>query len=424
MTVSINYNNDLPSPDSDIFSQKALTVSITKFLENPSTSGPLTIALDGEWGSGKTSLIKNLENYFNKNPEKNIIPIYFEAWRYETTDPALGIIHNILNKLETEYSNISKSLIKEIGIFAVDCISQKFFNKSIDDLRELYDKITSQPAVETFDSKLKELFNEIPKNKKLFLMIDDLERCEPDNIFGILRLVKSFLSIENCIVLIPVDMEKLERQWLIKYGLDNNFLDDGRSFLDKIFQIHIFVAFPGTSHMQKFLDKKFGLIDYNEYDNFDVGLVKLIGTIAPNNPRYIKRLLNLIAFRSCFGYEQKNENIDDTQWKEYNTITAILWTLLQEILNINGTLEIYKKFHENDNFISNIRNSTSDEISSKTRLLLEKLKEENHWNENKLTLTEKNLEQWFSFIKNSDWQNKEKQVEKCLKVLHDSWETD
>ena len=36
----------------------------------------------GEWGTGKTTLMKSLEKEFDKDKE-NIISVWFDAWKYE-----------------------------------------------------------------------------------------------------------------------------------------------------------------------------------------------------------------------------------------------------------------------------------------------------------------------------------------------------
>jgi predicted KAP-like P-loop ATPase len=45
-----------------------------------------TIGIFGEWGAGKTTLMKSIEKEFEKDFEKdkeNIICVWFDAWKYE-----------------------------------------------------------------------------------------------------------------------------------------------------------------------------------------------------------------------------------------------------------------------------------------------------------------------------------------------------
>jgi predicted KAP-like P-loop ATPase len=41
------------------------------------------IGIYGEWGTGKTTLMQSIFNQLNENNHKSIIPVWFNAWRYE-----------------------------------------------------------------------------------------------------------------------------------------------------------------------------------------------------------------------------------------------------------------------------------------------------------------------------------------------------
>ena len=41
-----------------------------------------TIGIFGEWGTGKTTLMKSIEKEFEKDKE-NVISVWFDAWKYE-----------------------------------------------------------------------------------------------------------------------------------------------------------------------------------------------------------------------------------------------------------------------------------------------------------------------------------------------------
>ena len=60
---------------------------------------PITIGLYGDWGSGKSSVLKILEKQLNE--DKDTIVIYFDGWAFESFDDAkLALIHGIVDELE------------------------------------------------------------------------------------------------------------------------------------------------------------------------------------------------------------------------------------------------------------------------------------------------------------------------------------
>jgi hypothetical protein len=55
--------------------------AIADFLTNPHTSPPLTISIEGEWGSGKTSFMKQL---IAELDARHQVTVEFNAWRHDT----------------------------------------------------------------------------------------------------------------------------------------------------------------------------------------------------------------------------------------------------------------------------------------------------------------------------------------------------
>jgi len=59
--------------------------SVAKFLESPNTQPPLTISIEGEWGSGKSSFMLQLKNQLCKMSGTRVA-IDFNAWRHDKDD--------------------------------------------------------------------------------------------------------------------------------------------------------------------------------------------------------------------------------------------------------------------------------------------------------------------------------------------------
>ena len=59
--------------------------ALERFLTNEETHGPLTISIEGEWGSGKSSFMMQLAAKLEQSANHPII-IRFNAWRYDRAD--------------------------------------------------------------------------------------------------------------------------------------------------------------------------------------------------------------------------------------------------------------------------------------------------------------------------------------------------
>jgi hypothetical protein len=59
---------------------------LSRFLRNANTEPPLTVAVTGEWGSGKTSLMKMLESELS---DLGFRPVWFDAWHHQKEEHLL-----------------------------------------------------------------------------------------------------------------------------------------------------------------------------------------------------------------------------------------------------------------------------------------------------------------------------------------------
>jgi len=109
--------------------------------------------------------------------------------------------------------------------FELDKIIENFQSK---------DKDTQQPVF-----TLTQELTKMTKNEKLIVFVDDLDRCSVNNVLDILEAIKLFLSSPNVIFVIAADMKKLERVWMIRYGVSNSSLYEGREHIEKILQLKI-----------------------------------------------------------------------------------------------------------------------------------------------------------------------------------------
>ena len=81
--------------------------ALTNFIMNCAT--PMTIAIQGDWGTGKTSMMNMVQEELNKNSK--IKTIMFNTWQYSQFDLGDQLAMVMLGKLASEVDPSGKSAV-------------------------------------------------------------------------------------------------------------------------------------------------------------------------------------------------------------------------------------------------------------------------------------------------------------------------
>lgn len=217
---------------------------IKKYVSNPNLL-PLTIGVFGDWGSGKSSIMKMLEQKLNS--DNKVLSIYFNSWLFESYEDAkVSLLENILlelSKNETlnetakkkilslisrvDYMKLAKDGIKKYGKNIVDMVStggivtaieagfsmlskEKLDGIETADVAKLNEYIkdeqenTTKNTIKTFRKDFGELIN-LTEYESVIIFVDDLDRCMPERVIETLEAIKLFLSVPNTAFVIGAD---------------------------------------------------------------------------------------------------------------------------------------------------------------------------------------------------------------------------
>jgi hypothetical protein len=216
---------------------------------------PVTIGVFGDWGSGKTSIIKMLQAKLEENPE--IAVVYFDAWLFEGYDDAKSaLISSILKQLmdnkrfPAALKDKAEKLVKRVnwmrlmkmgwdnvalpavlayatgGATAVPSLIaglKALFGKPEETLKSdeagKFLKDSEDDAiteVKDFREKFGELLRD-SKFKSLVVLIDDLDRCSPDRIVENLEAIRLFLNVDKTAFIIGADLRIVRHGIAVRY---------------------------------------------------------------------------------------------------------------------------------------------------------------------------------------------------------------
>jgi len=219
---------------------------------------PLTICLNGEWGSGKTFFLTRFaENYNKKKPEGRAI--YFNAWQDDfLDDPLVAIISQLRNVVKDSESTLYDSIksaaapcLAKIGLSIARQVTKKVTGVDVDDI-ELDDLRTKPEALferyNDMDASRKLLRESLAKlseatwqatGKPLLFIVDELDRCRPTFAIELLERIKHLFCVPHLVFIVGVDLRQLEKSVKAIYGdIDAN------DYLHRFFDIELRLPVP------------------------------------------------------------------------------------------------------------------------------------------------------------------------------------
>lgn len=314
-------------------------------------------ALYGEWGSGKTSLMKWLAKELKSTSRYKVI--YFESWRHEKDDNiAMSLLDVICSQtVQGEHYQGKKLLWDTAGRILKACAKSVSFNlgilkvdpntalTSLENDGKL-EKSSFCEQVSTFKveyRKLEDFILGTDNDSKIIVFVDDLDRCEPENVLNLLSAIKLFFTYgQRTIYFCGLDKDAVSKAVKIKYQ-DTIKADE---YLEKVFDICF--NMPQQFDLNKMVDHYFG-------DFFGKNkIAEFFKAIGFTNPRHVKKVLNKFVILKYFKENglDKESIIPDISLSSESSTYRIMLVLLFIVL-----YEFYKdKFYELKSYDAKIHN--------------------------------------------------------------------
>lgn len=279
---------------------------------------PMTIAIQGDWGTGKTSMMNMIwESLKQKGDEYNLV--WFNTWQYSQFNLGDQVPNLLLNKLINEISpnEKTKSELKSTFIKGMKFVSKmgvsyatqgnvnlEFDESTIDEIENLIN------LKKKFEESVKNCLRFKGKNSRMVVFIDDLDRLQPQKAVEILETMKIFLDCEKCVFVLAVDYDVVARGVKAKYG-ETLSDEKGKSFFDKIIQLPF--KMPVAKYdIDNYITKLMSVIYNTKYNSKDVeNYREIIEHSIGKNPRSIKRTVNSFTIINKVAEKENKLAFDD-----------------------------------------------------------------------------------------------------------------
>ena len=231
---------------------------------------PLTVGVNGDWGSGKSSLIRMAANRLKKE-DSGYLVIEFSPWVHEDyQDVKTSLIATILHEITrtapdsgrghidrlwgmlmtlARRSRMSAAPLIAAGASAVGAppeVAQATAGAvmSVVAASEDVPKSTYSPAVSDLlaPREFRSLFSELIATQEhtVVVLIDDLDRCLPDTVVDTLEAIRLFVSVPNTAYVIAAHRQMVEAAIDRRYpASERDEGSVGRGYLEKMLQVII-----------------------------------------------------------------------------------------------------------------------------------------------------------------------------------------
>lgn len=320
---------DMPctSEEEDLLEISKYVKGLGKFIRECQT--PMSIAIQGDWGTGKTSTLNLLKKNLEADKDTNGIKcVFFNTWQYSQ-----------FNMEDSLYVSFVHNLVKQCGgndeiLRTVAAFGKLAFFKAVDwrfgtNASEILDGFekAKKDQMESV-SKLQEDFAKLVKRtgKRLVIFIDDLDRLNPEVAVELLEIIKLFVNVENSIFVLAIDYEVVVKGVRKKYG-ENLSEEKCRNFFDKIIQLPFKMPverYNLTELVRKAVQEQTHMTDEG------VNIVaEFISDVMGTNPRTFKRLVNaFFLINSVNEIEEEAES----KTKEINDVLMFCSLCIQMCL--------------------------------------------------------------------------------------------
>lgn len=269
---------------------------------------PLTVGLQGEWGTGKTSMLYMLLEQFK---EKKIATSWVNTWEYsmfrsssETTPAILkGMLTNLKENCIQEghwtLNDKTENSVKKIYSFLGNAANQFISNQTGIDLKSAIGQneiVKEQAEIAEIKKEISNIINILIEGdspyKKVVFLVDDLDRIPPEQAVEVLESLKNLFDVPHCVFVLAIDYDVVVKGLEAKFGKKTEENErEFRSFFDKIIQVPFNMP-TGTYDMGNLLAEKLSSLGIDVPENLTEAYSSIVKNTIGYNPRSLKRYIN------------------------------------------------------------------------------------------------------------------------------------
>jgi hypothetical protein len=281
----------------DLLQYAYLASATVRIVTDPALS-PTTIGVFGDWGGGKSTLLKLIQKDLAKRD--GVLVVSFNGWLFEGYDDAkTALMGTILDEIEDQIASkrtlpekakeLLKKLVARINWMRVASVTGKYVvpvllgqphiaaaaaagtaiaqpkekeTPSVDDLEKLAKAAPDGEAnirrnIRDFRRDFADLLK-AAEITTLVVFVDDLDRCFPDTIIETLEAIKLFLFVPGTSFVIAADPRIVRYAVRLRFPeLPGTETEVGRDYLEKLIQIPLSIPSLSAAEIESYMNLLF-----------------------------------------------------------------------------------------------------------------------------------------------------------------------
>ena len=219
------------------------TAEVTEFCEELTQADlPLLVAVDGEWGSGKSAFVQMCAAHLTRTFRTSVAVVQFNAWRQSyTAEPLLDLTSCITHELSRGdrrtrlriWGRKLRRTSRLLGDGAVAALSRGV----VDPRSSSEDSTNAWKRAHKRIDKFQQLLARAAEHRPVYVFVDELDRCHPEYAMRLLEQARFVFDVPHVCIILAVNRGALEQSLSSIYGDEYDAERYLRRFIDYSHQL-------------------------------------------------------------------------------------------------------------------------------------------------------------------------------------------